>query len=210
MLNFLRSGLTAALLTLAFSAHATVLDFDAQSPGSNFGTITEGGFDITGSGSGQHYVASGPSFCGPPCPDNGTQFLLLQNDFITISSSTGDDFDLVDFDGAEAHADREVLWAESIEVIGTLAAGGTVTATFVLDGVQDGPGSSVDFQQFSLPGTFVGLSQVVFRGIGSNTNDWFTMDNVTVQTSSAAVPTPATMGLVMMGLLGARLRKSAC
>jgi hypothetical protein len=75
-----------------------------------------------------------------------------------------------------------------------------VTASFTLDGVNDGSGPLSDFQLAVLPATFRDLTRVTFLGsFGASLNAaQFSLDNV----ESAAVPEPGTSAFVLAGLLG--------
>ena len=198
------------LMTGLSNASATVLDFNAQTLATNFGTITESGFDITGNGAGTHFLSSGgSSFCGPDCPNNGTNHLLSHGDQFDIVESSASLFSLSQFDGAETHEGITSLYAEQIRVVGTYGGGGTVTADFTLDWFQDGDDAGNDFQTFFLPSSFTGLSSVTFSGIGVNSTDYFSLDNVVL---NSAVPVPAAawlFGSGLIGLIGIARRKTS-
>lgn len=78
----------------------------------------------------------------------------------------GGTFSLLSIDAGEfygpAQTDRPD--ATTIEILGNVAGGGTVSYTIDLDGIADGPEGQPDFEHFSLPNTFVNLTSVVFAG----------------------------------------------
>lgn len=190
-------GLGALLSTT--SAHAVLLTFNSQPASTNFPPpLYESGYVIDTPGPGTHYVSWGASFCSPACPQNGSNYLLLQEDTISISpQAAGSYFSLLQFDGAEAHQGLTSVWAERIRVTGYRYDNTVVTAEFTLDGLQDGAGFGVDFQTFSLPSGFSGLTAAVFEGVGLGQN-WFSADNLLVEPS--AVPLPAGAWLLGSGL----------
>jgi len=183
------------------AAQAVVLDFDALPVGFLSSPTSLQGFTLSHSNLvGTALVSSGFDFCGPPCPDNGTAYLLSQSSagFLFEEGSLAP-FDLVAFDGAEAHEGQTDTWAAEILVVGTLSGGGTVQATFAPDFVQDGEGGAADFESFVLPASFSDLVSVEFTGQGSVEPDQkFTIDNVEVISS---VPEPAHALLLVTGAL---------
>lgn len=194
----------AALMGSAVSGHALVIDFNALAPASSVSSFTTQGFSVSNvpvPGSLAFISSGGSSFCGPPCPENGTNHLLNLGGGWRFSESGNTPFTLASFDGAEAHQDRQSLWARDILVTGTLAGGGTVSASFALDFIQDGDGPLNDFQTFLLPSSFTNLLSVEFKGINGSSSNWFSMDNVNVA-AGRPVPVPATALLLAAGLAG--------
>jgi len=214
LLKSLAATVVALSATLA-SASPTVLDFNAATTGFGFGSLTEDGYTV--SGSGNYFVSSGGSrYCAPACPDNGSNNLLAQGGSFTVSAVNGAAFSLTGFDGAEAHMTMPQLWAQQIRVTGNQVGGGTVVSDFALDFIQDGPGAAVDFQRFVLGSGFDNLASVVFSGIGG-TRNWFTLDNITLDTAAATVlrpslliapvPEPGSLllaAVALVGLVGSR------
>src|SRR5262249_43468292 len=104
------------------------------------------------------------------CADNGTRILTAWGsppEAILMSTASGRGFSLFDFDAAESFAVAPERWALRVDVVGQLVSGGTVTASFTLDRMLDGPGSVNDFQHFVLPESFQGLTNVLFVGEGN-------------------------------------------
>ena len=201
---FRRLTATALLGACSLAAHAapTVLDFDSQAARLSLGNIDNGSFRTSSSG-GMGFVSGGSSFCLPACADNGSHYLLgMFGTSINVASTDGSLFSLLSFDGAEGHMLLTALSASAIDVVGTLGSGGSVTARFALDGLNDGDGAGVDFQRFTLPGTFSGLSAISFRGVGG-VFQMFSLDNITLNADAAVpVPEPTTLALALLALAG--------
>lgn len=204
--------LAAAALTLSATLAAAapiVLDFNAAASGYGFGTVTEDGYKISGSGT--YFLSLGGNrYCGPACPDNGSNNLLAQGGSFTVSAVGGAAFALASFEGGEAHMNNSPLWAQQIRVTGNQVGGGTVVSDFTLDFINDGPGAALDFQRFVLGSGFSNLTSVAFSGIGGAQQNWFTLDNITLDTATAAVlnarsnavPEPGSLLLAALALAG--------
>lgn len=91
----------AATACLSTTASATTLDLNLQTPVNNPADFSESDFDMFTNSD----IATGPTWCGPPCPDNGTRYTLFTRttETMTLTSSVGDAFASLGFDGAEAH-----------------------------------------------------------------------------------------------------------
>lgn len=188
------------------------------------GSFTTQNFVVTETvGSSQNHqfitIGGGPSSstCSPACPYNGTNYLLNKDvgGSIIFSESSFAPFTLYSFEGAESHLGfSSSQWATSIQVTGTLATGGTVTTSFSLDFINDGEGSQVDFELFTLPSSFINLASVEFLGVGGTVRSDFSIDNIDFDLATSAVPTPPAAWLFgsaigMLGLAGWKNRKSA-
>jgi hypothetical protein len=207
-----RYCLSAVVALAASTSYAAQLNFNTLAPntwfdisgvlGSDGWTINDDGFAIANTTTlrTKGVVANGTFVCSPPCPDNGTTYLLAHGAGYKFTPLENVLFSLSSFDGSEAHQSNSDLWAAGIRVTGELAAGGTVVNDFLLDWVHDGPGGANDFQSFVLDG-FTNLTSVSFQAINSP-NGWnfFSIDNLNVRTNG--VPEPNTLALLLAALVG--------
>lgn len=133
---------------------------------------------------------------------NGTQYIGLDPSIIVMTSINGGAFSLMSFDAAEGFVISGSLHpntASKLEIEGSLVGGGTVTDVVDFDGSNDGTGIGVDFESFALPGTFVNLTSVTFRGLNTSGDPAiFSLDNIEV----SAVPLPPAAWLLGSSLLG--------
>jgi hypothetical protein len=196
----------AALFTLV-PAHASVIDFEDQPHNSYFqnSSIVTGDFNVTHSGSFaivQGNLGQGASdFSG-----NGTKRLIsLNHSTLSLTSVLGNTFDLFSFEGGESWISEPHGWASKIQVVGTYVNGSTTTAFFDLDLIKN---PLTGLQLFNLDNSFQDLFKVDFIGNGGNPE--FSLDNITV--SSSTVPEPQSLMLLLAGLclvgFKARARKA--
>ena len=184
----------------AAATRAENLSFDEVSPGIH-GSVSSQGFVVATDLA--FFVASDqPTFCSPECPFNGSPYLLSQNGVnpIVLSHADSVPFHLFAFDYGEQHVGFSQS-ASSVQVTGLLASGGSVVASFLMDGINDGSGPLNDFQLALLPDGFRNLDSVSFVGIGGPTSDRYSLDNIVV----VAIPEPSTGLLVAEGFLGLAL-----
>ena len=188
---------------------ADIIDFDSLAPATVFGlgsSFAVDGFVFTvGQDNNAVTVASGTGQCSPPCPDNGTTYLINQDSgnftALTLTQMSGEIFSLASFDAAESFVGVNFEAAE-IEVIGTFGDGSTTLSIFTLDGIQDGPGGLSDFETFFLPSSFTNLISVSFNGQGGFFDgplffrSDFSIDNIN---TSLPVPEPSTLLLLGTG-----------
>jgi hypothetical protein len=182
----------AAALTLSTQVQATVVDFSEYS---NFLWVTNTSFttqDYTITTSGSNLIAN-TATCGPSCPDNGGYYFLAHGGSFSISKTNGDSFSLLDFDLGEAHHGTNIE-AEYINV-----SDGLTSQNYFLDGINDGNGVLVDFQNVSTVNTFNNVTSLTFTGF--NNSKFFSIDNLNFGASSA-IPEPASLSLLGLGLAG--------
>ena len=157
----------AMLILLAASMSACTITFD-DVPGTGNPTLTSlttQGYTFTST----HFHAVGePLLCKfGGCVDNGTVYINEEaggiGGPITMTSATGANFTLTGFAGAQPFLDDAAAAAggfpnaTTVRVVGTLAGGGTVSASFALP--------DTGFQTFTLPSTFTNLSSATFSGL---------------------------------------------
>jgi hypothetical protein len=211
MHTFIKAAALAASLSTAMALPLTataapVATIDFNSATTNAASATQSGFNVTATNGA--VTVGGSSWCSPACAYNGTKYFWNYGPDVTVKSTTGALFSLLSFDASESFGGAYFAryTAPNIRVTGTLASGGTVTATFTMDGIDDGMGAQIDFQTFTLPTTFIGLNKIVFSGIGGAIS-YYGIDNIVLggasgMTSNASdIPEPATLGLVGLALL---------
>lgn len=122
-------------------------------------------------------------------PSNGTAYLQLLSTQtpLTIATLDASPFSLQSIDLAEYSTG--LPFAVSVTFIGNLVGGGTVSTTFVTDGIIDGSGPLADFQTFSFPSSFLNLTSV------TTTSNTFSFDNL----QSVNVPEPGSAVLIAAG-----------
>ena len=150
----------------------------------NFGQIATQGFDIEASGGDGHYLADGADFCAPPCPDNGSTYLLSWGATITISARDNAAFSLLQFDAAEGAQGLAMHWAEALAVSGYRDGSTVVEKRFDLDWTGAQVGTSNEFQTFAVSG-FANLTSLSFAAIGGLSGD-FSLDNLVFGPAFAA------------------------
>ena len=120
---------------------------------------------------------------------------------ITIARLDGLPFALLSVDGAEAFlSDVEATLAgfpnaAMLEISATVFGGGTANISLPLGGIKDGIGGVADFQPFTLPVEFCGITSATFSGrTASGVPGAIALDNVQV---AAVIPEPATAVLAL-------------
>ncbi|MEM1253000.1 MAG: PTPA-CTERM sorting domain-containing protein, partial [Cyanobacteria bacterium P01_H01_bin.21] len=146
-------------------------------------------------------------------PNTGSNTLVANGDFgdpntsFSITKNDGGEFNLISLLAGEGRNTTSEFFdfsARSIQVIGTLAAGGDISTTLNLDLFAE-ENNALDFEQFSFAG-FTGLSSVQFTGFGGPQNGYsFAVDDIVLSTGTAEIPTPALLpGLIGMGVAAFR------
>jgi len=130
---------------------------------------------------GFHFQPDGPLDSAPPYrmgrvgpattlrPNNGTTHLaLLYGDSCVVTRPDGNLFSVKSIQIAEYST--VVSAAKTVTFTGYKTNGETVTVQFTTDGIMDGTGPAVDFQTFSFPDTFSGLTRLEFSDIAAYDN----------------------------------------
>lgn len=189
------AGFLAALASGALNA-APIVDFEdvALTAGNAIfaNPIISGGFQFALTGGGTN---SGLENNFDGAFNDTTHYFA--NAATVMTRVGGGLFALRSFDAGEDFDVPGVFsYARTLTLSGSLSGGGTVTASFTIDGVFDGAGVEVDFQGFTLGPEWTGLTSVTFRGSGDPTGfNSFVLDNLNV-------PEPGTLALLGVGLAG--------
>lgn len=193
---------------------AQIIDFESIPAGTPAGSgcathgtsLTTQGFTFSAVSFGSNGLVSCDG-TDPGLGSNGTTTLLDNNaapdiDFQTVSGAA---FDLLSLDVSELLTNAALSRnATQIGVGGFPVAGGSIVATFNLDGIVDGPGGSADFQTFTLPGTFTNLTKakITFTQ-GGLAGSEFLVDNINVR----VIPTPSSAALGLVTVMGLNVRR---
>jgi hypothetical protein len=206
--------ITSALLAVSGAAAATPIMVNFEDVGGFGSTLTSHGY--TFSPATGFILSTTNASCGvSPCAANNTNDLYVPQSSglapastapLTMVSAASGAFILNGLDFAEfissSAASASLINATSLQLIGDLVGGATVTQTLLLDGIVDGPSGANDFQAAVLSG-FWSLSPLLslrFTGFNAaGAGGGFVLDNIAVAT---AVPEPATL-LLFAGALGA-------
>jgi hypothetical protein len=191
--------LAVAVLVLAGTignAHAAVITFEdlpVDAPGTAGGDRISGGFLFDTLL--DHSHLDDGTFWGT---SNGTTIMVIDAfgapNNVTFSPIGGGSFSVTAIDLSKANT-FSTTSAESVQVTGNLAGGGTVSTTFAL-------APDFNFATFAFDSSFTNLLSVVLSGSGSSCcgqqpGNYFAIDNIVVET--AAVPEPAALTLFALG-----------
>ena len=198
-----------ALFVNGVSAAAGTLDFEefVPSPTGNpcCATLNTQGYRITDDGAGHLTIVDDTRDANT---NSGSNQLLAEFNFFTMTLPDPENpgfflpFDLHSFRGGEGRNIDSGFFqysATSIQVEGTLAAGGTVSRTFTLDLIADN--TEDDFELFIFSAGFTGLSSVTFSGLGGQAGNRFGVDDLVV-TQTVPIPAAAWLFGSGLGLLG--------
>lgn len=187
-------ALTAA--TTAPAAAQTTITFDAVSgcaANPVLTALTTQGFTFSSG----HFHCIGT----PVGVSNGTNYIGEEGATLGLPiTMTGTaPFTLAGFDasgGVLLPPDPAFPNATFLNVLGNLAGGGSLSATFAL--------SQTMFGTFTLPPTWTNLTSVVFTGTipGVSSNAGYALDNIIVRPAANTVPEPSTYALLAAGLAG--------
>jgi hypothetical protein len=170
---------------------------------------------------GFHTIAN-PGGGSLPLVQNGSFFISEDGGEgegpITIARLDGFPFALLELDGAEAFlSDVEATLAgfpnaATLEITAQVFGGGTANISLPLDGIKDGLGGAADFQPFTLPAAFCGITSATIWGrTASGADGAIALDNVRV---AAVIPEPATVVFAIVALAVAcawrKKRRSPC
>lgn len=193
----------AVCSALPLTASAGVINFQdiAHDTDFEFGSVSSGGYLVTHGGLVNAFAVvmgnigqGATDFSG-----NGSHRLLAFNaSTITISRPGDALFDLRQFDGGESWLATPHVWARQIQVVGQLAAGGTIAQTFTLDLTKD---ALAGMQQFILGDGFRDLLSVTFSGLGATGGGpEFSLDNLLVEQEAVALDAPPALWLACAGM----------
>ena len=198
------NALLACAAVVSTQAHAAIVDFE-DVPAYSQGGFSSNGFDFTLAGNGSAITPTG-SYCGPQCPDNGTNYVVAPYNMdaasLTMTRAGGGLFALSSFDGAGAFnfGDGSTFIPNQIDVTGVLAGGGTVYQSFLID-KSTGANGSLNFTSYAFSSGFNNLVSVRFSSSGSDIPDYngFSVDNINA-TAVTAVPEAETYAMLLAGL----------
>ncbi len=208
-------AVTTALAATGAQAVPLTLDFENYGNTATHAVVNNNGFDFSAA-NGNIAVAVNGSNCSPTCAANGTTALVMgapslvppSTSPMTMDTAVYATFRLLGFDYAELSLNAfEHLSASRLTLTGVLYGGGSITQSFLLDGLNDGPGGSADFQTATLTADWAvaDLVSLQFAGFHDNAgNRAFQLDNIALEVSRVppvtTVPVPGTLALVGAGL----------
>lgn len=210
-----RLALLSSLVSGPAALAAPVLiDFENYANTGVHATVQSNGFTFAPA-SGTVAIAANGSNCSPNCAANGTSAFVVGGTGLNPPTTapvtmTGPvfSFRLIGLDFAELSHSAATNWsAESIVMTGWLLGGGSVTQTLTIDGLNDGPGGTNDFQAALLDAIW-GTSELTalqFAGFDDDlANRAFQLDNIALDvTRVAAIPEPASWTLAALAILAA-------
>lgn len=216
--QLLGGAMTAVLLVMAPAASAVVIDFEGGSTSSSGGIFNgnpyiEDGFAVSTPDSGIYLFQDGWQLGRGSTNGTDTAY-VFGGPTATISIARTDSaaFSLAALDVAEVFNNGDFAEsgsAESVLITGALSGGGSVSMTFVLDGLSDGAGGVADFETITFGSGWSNLLSVDLVAsvatptiYGTNLN----FDNIVVGAASPGGPgmpvsAPPVALLLMAGLM---------
>jgi len=155
-------------------------------------TVTEQGQTVVFS-SGHFHAVGSPATCSfGGCVDNGTVYIQEEagslGQPISMAMSNGSTLTLYGFQVAQPYNDDAAAAAggfpnaTTVQIVGNVATGGTVTATC--------PIPTTGFGQCTLPGTFTNLTRVIFSGLtATGGTGGISIDNISYLPGSGGATT---------------------
>jgi hypothetical protein len=202
----------AAAIGAGTAAHATVVDFNDQPYSYQNTNFVSNGFRFVSSGPFGYAFTTASQVCSPECPVSGSTELLMPYgpSSVTLTAANSSPFDLASFMAAgtfDLSSWGPNYTPTTINVVGHLVTGGTVTESFQIASTGSGP---LPFTLETANASFTNLSSVTFSSSGSayDIYNGFALDDVNV----TAVPENSSTALMLAGLglvgLVARRRKA--
>ena len=222
-----RAAILGVALACSSPSKAAVITFDdfTAVPSGNGSAeavkvVSSGGFDFVAP---EFHIVVDPALCGfGGCVGNGTHYATsdipdrlvnpTRGGPVTMARSGGGRFSLLAFDGSDLVLDDLAARlaghpnAFTIEVDGHQSGGGTLSASFILDGIRDGDGGLPDFETFNFGSDWTDLISVDWSGATGVRPGNMAFDNIIV---TVEVAEPAFLGLFGLALLGMLLGRSA-
>ncbi len=201
-MNMFKKLALVVCLGVANVASATVIDFNTNADNAYFiGTTTSNGYTIANSAVSDNNIGTMSNFDGQGMTDGSIYLGAWSNTFsqtgITIHNTANALFSMQSFMFDNAYPNGSSR-TSTLNIIGTYADNSTTTQTITgLSGV-------TTFQTYMLNASFENLKSIEFVASGA-ANVRALYDNFTV--NAAAVPEPAPMALLAIGLLGLALSR---
>ncbi|KQS04017.1 hypothetical protein ASG11_06930 [Sphingomonas sp. Leaf357] len=196
------AAIVGSMAMIAMPASASVIDFSDVTSGSCAyagASLTSGGFTFSAPGNAVFVCNSGV------LAQNTSAAIVAANGLSVLNFApvAGGVFSLNGFQAGSRTADFNITTGSTQSATGILVEGlsGSIvvaSTSFSFTGF--------DFSTFQLSNAFSGLTSARITATGPNANAEFVLDNVVV--NAAAVPEPATWGMMILGfgMIGAAAR----